>query len=284
MVRVMKIRMVERHRNGTCASGIACGRGGSETRPRGVAIVWPVAPDAGRVANPPLPGLYRVIVCALVLLALCLAAPATVAAEPPLTDGRVAASIEDGRDSFGLRFGLLCFVGLALAGGAYKQYQTVSTARRGRTVSRRPQSASARPDTRNVAAPAVPVPMAAPPAEANARPGLRAVAAAPLGPSPAEERCAKAIAAAHRYDRRATVAAFRSALASDPAAKPSALPGFWEMPSGGHADLARVYLERRQGLDARSVLTVAMMLFPHNRELEMLAREAAVDRRDTRSA
>jgi hypothetical protein len=126
--------------------------------------------------------------------------------------------------------------------------------------------------------------MVAVPAGPTPRPALRAVAAEPLGPSPAEERCAKAIAAAHRYDRRATVAAFRSALASDPAAKPSALPGFWEMPSGGHADLARVYLERRQGLDARSVLTVAMMLFPHNRELEVLAREAAVDRRDTRSA
>ncbi len=193
-------------------------------------------------------------------------------------------SVDDDRDSFGLRFALLCFVGLALAGGAYKQYQSISIARRGRTVSRRPQASAMRPAARRDEGREAVAPVATLSAVPNTRPALRAVAAESLGPSPAEERCAKAIAAAHRYDRRATVAAFRSALASDPAAKPSALPGFWEMPSGGHADLARVYLERRQGLDARSVLTVAMMLFPHNRELEVLAREAAVDRRDTRSA
>jgi hypothetical protein len=110
------------------------------------------------------------------------------------------------------------------------------------------------------------------------------VAVPPALPSPAEERCARAIAAAHRYDRRTTVAAFRSALSAEPEAKPSSLPGFWEMPSGGHADLARVYLERGQVLDARSVLTVAMMLFPHNRELELLAREAAIERRASRTA
>jgi hypothetical protein len=225
-----------------------------------------------------------VTACAAILLALCLVAPATVAAQPPPTEGRAGAAVDDGRDSFGLRFGLLTFVGLALAGGAYKQYQTINTTRRGRPASRHPQPLPARRGTRRAAAPATAAPVIRPAPEQSARPSLRAVAAAPTGPSPAEERCATAIAAAHRYDRRATVAAFRSALASDPAAKPSALPGFWEMPSGGHADLARVYLERRQGLDARSVLTVALMLFPHNRELELLAREAAVDRRDTRSA
>lgn len=225
---------------------------------------------------------------ALVMLA-CLVAPMAVGAQPPGDEGRVGAVISDGHDALGLRLALLCFVGLALAGGAYKQYQTISATRRGaqrgmqsprtRAAARAGGSTVARP----AAAPREAVPLEMPRGVAPARqaPPLRAVAAVP---TPAEERCARAIAAAHQYDRRTTIAAFRSALASDPNAKPSALPGFWEMPSGGHADLARVYLERRQGLDARSVLTVAMMLFPHNRELELLAREAEVDRRSSRTA
>ena len=89
----------------------------------------------------------------------------------------------------------------------------------------------------------------------------------------AEQDCLRAIAAACRYDRHTTLAAFRSALARNPEVKPSSLPGFWDMPSGGHADLARAYLLCGQHLDARSILTVAMMLSPHNRELEALARE-----------
>lgn len=214
----------------------------------------------------------------------CLLAPATVGAQPSPAEGRVGASVDEARDSLGLRLGLLCFVGLALAGGVYKQYQSVNVARRGRIAPRRPQQTPARPATRRTLAPASAAPVGASAAEPATRPLLQAVPTAPIGPSQAEERCVQAVAAAHRYDRRATVAAFRSALATDPAVKPTAVPGFWEMPSGGHADLARVYLERRQGLDARSVLTVAMMLFPHNRELEALAREAALDRRDSRTA
>lgn len=233
--------------------------------------------------------LRRGVACAALVVLVCLLAPVAVGAQAPGDEGRVGAVIGDGHDALGLRLALLCFVGLALAGGAYKQYQTISATRR--DAPRGGQPSRTRPAARAGGAAverptaatreAVPLEMPRGVAPARQAPPLRAVAAAP---TPAEERCARAIAAAHQYDRRTTLAAFRSALASDPNAKPSALPGFWEMPSGGHADLARVYLERRQGLDARSVLTVAMMLFPHNRELELLAREAEVDRRSSRTA
>ncbi len=89
----------------------------------------------------------------------------------------------------------------------------------------------------------------------------------------AEGCCAHAIAAAYRYDRPATLAAFGAALDADPILKPSALPDFWEMPAGGHADLAVAYLQREQRLDARSVVTLALLTFPHNRELSALLRE-----------
>ena len=52
-------------------------------------------------------------------------------------------------------------------------------------------------------------------------------------------------------------------------------PGFWEMPPGGHADLACAYLRRDRPLDARSVLTVARLTFERDRELETLQREIA---------
>lgn len=91
--------------------------------------------------------------------------------------------------------------------------------------------------------------------------------------TPAEEHGAHAIAAAFRYDRRATLAAFMDALDLDPTLKPSLLSDFWEMPAGGHADLATAYLKRAQPLDARSVVTLALLTFPHNRELTTLLRE-----------
>jgi hypothetical protein len=274
----MDLRVIERMRRKMSASGelgvidFAPGKGGRQIRPRAC----------------------RAAVGAAVLLVACLAMPVAVVAQAPPDEGYAGAAIGDESEAIGLRLGLLCFVGLALAGGAYTQYQAVGAARRGRNGVRRPEAAPARPGARSGGSPVSaggqrghdralsPVP----PAEPAARPSVPLQAASPVAavPTAAEERCARAIAAAHRYDRRTTLAAFRSALSCDPDAKPSALPGFWEMPSGGHADLARAYLERGQTLDARSVLTVATMLFPHNRELEMLVREAAMDRRSSRSA
>ena len=101
---------------------------------------------------------------------------------------------------------------------------------------------------------------------------LRVVESAPRL-TRAEGRCAHAIAAAYRYDRPGTLAAFGEALDADLTLKPSVLPDFWEMPAGGHADLALAYLRREQRLDARSVVTMALLTFPHNRELSALLRE-----------
>jgi len=94
----------------------------------------------------------------------------------------------------------------------------------------------------------------------------------------AEEACARAVAAAHRYDRHTSVENFIAALSIDPTIKPSVVPNFWEMPSGGHADLARAYIERGQRVDARSVVTMALMTFPHNRELALILQELNTDR------
>lgn len=82
--------------------------------------------------------------------------------------------------------------------------------------------------------------------------------------------CARAVAAAFVYNRAATLAAFATAIGLDPDVNPAAAPGFWEMPASGHADLARAYLRHGRQLDARSVLTVALLTFRHNRELEGL--------------
>lgn len=212
-------------------------------------------------------------VAALTALLLLLAAPASVAAEPPAERQVGQAGARD-HSAAGLRFGLLGFVGIALAGGAYAQYQSLATLRRGGVSApppHRPPVAGGPPRGATQAAPS---------------PGAPHRVAPPAGPrrSSAEEHCARAIAAAHRYDRHTTRAAFSSAIVCDPEVKPSLLPGFWDLPSGGHADLARAYLERGQHLDARSVLTFAIMLFPHNRELEALAREADWPTRPPRSA
>lgn len=237
----------------------------------------------------------RVLLLASLALAFCLLAPPTTAASSAAEEGRNGYAAGDGRDAFGLRLGLLCFVGMVLAGGAYVQYQSLTTLRRGRPATSR---------RRRVAAPTAivrgnlrPVPRASGPdaartAERPTAPAwprqsaspqpLQPVAQRAPAPQPlrvaaprdlAEQDCLRAIAAACRYDRHTTLAAFRSALARNPEVPTSSLPGFWDMPSGGHADLARAYLLCGQHLDARSILTVAMMLSPHNRELEALARE-----------
>ncbi|HEX5506108.1 MAG TPA: hypothetical protein VFW96_26050, partial [Thermomicrobiales bacterium] len=113
-----------------------------------------------------------------------------------------------------------------------------------------------------------------PAARTVARPATATAAERPTA-DPAPACCARAVAAAVAYDRRATLAAFADALARDPAVRPSLAPGFWEMPSGGHADLARAYLRCGRPRDARSVLTVALLACPHQRELEALQRETA---------
>lgn len=104
----------------------------------------------------------------------------------------------------------------------------------------------------------------------NPRPAPRRQA-----PASAQEWCAQAVEAAFAYDRDGTIAAFGAALDLDPEARPTATAGYWEMPSSGHADLARVYLRRGRPLDARSVLTVALLASGPNRELETLLRESA---------
>ena len=210
------------------------------------------------------------------LLSFGPATPVAVAANAQPAEGRVVTMVRGSRNAVGLRFGLLGFVGVALAGGAYAQYQSLATLRRG--------GAAPRGRMRSTASVTAPTPapqraaVLAPPVQ------LRAVPSHDDRQILAEEYCAQAIAAAQRYDRRTSRAAFASALASYPDVKPSNLPGFWDLPSSGHVDLARAYLDRGQILDARSVLTFAAMLFPHNRDLEALMREAAVGGRVDRTA
>jgi len=238
-----------------------------------------------------------------------LATPIAAAPEAIAT----APAARGGTDAPWLRFGLILMLGLALGGGAVVQYRATTDAppyepkprRPRRTVSPfnavptpPPASATPIPD-RDAPAPA-PTPTTsvaqvpnAPSTTARApvfsafprggRPDrvsvpqlrpqpLRVVESAPLL-SRAEGRCAHAIAAAYRYDRPGTLTAFGEALDADPTLKPSALPDFWEMPAGGHADLALAYLQREHRLDARSVVTMALLTFPHNRELTALLRE-----------
>ncbi len=232
----------------------------------------------------------RVLLLAGLALALCLLASMTITVRSTAGASRNVYATGDGGDAFGLRLGLLGFVGMVLTGGVYAQYQALATLRRGRPAASRTRRAAAPSEpTRTFPTPVPRSPEPAAPAtgwsaapRGSAQPPTRHDAQPASAPQPlrvaeprdlAEQDCLRAIAAACRYDRHTTLAAFRSALARNPEVKPSALPGFWDMPSGGHADLARAYLLGNQHLDARSILTVAMMLSPHNRELEALARE-----------
>jgi hypothetical protein len=244
----------------------------------------------------------------------------TAGAAPPPDATRTAGSAvvdevtiggarSDGQDARGLRFGLLGLLGLALGFGAFVQSRTSADLppapprTRRRTGPERVRDAKpdgspaappapAQPDT-PVAPTAAPPPPHPParyatgPQPIHLEPYLRdrldaqpRVARQPLALTPAEEDCARAITAAHRYDRRATLAAFVTALAGDPGVKPSALPGFWEMPPSGHADLARAYLRRGDRLNARTVLSLALLTFPHDRELATLLRETERPRRE----
>ncbi|HET8631994.1 MAG TPA: hypothetical protein VFL91_31595 [Thermomicrobiales bacterium] len=239
------------------------------------------------------------LVLALVLVGFDgLAGGTALAATPGASGGRrsprevalPAGGTREG-DALGLRFALVGALALALAAAATAQYRAVA---RGRGAV---SAADAEPAPGRVPGPraadrthAVPTgdrerasarhasltsPAPAPRAVAS----LAAPSAAQRPDDPALACCARAVAAAHAYDRRATLDAFLAALAHDPGVRPSQAPGFWEMPSGGHADLARAYLQCGRPRDARTVLTVASLTFPHQRELEALAREADGARR-----
>lgn len=180
-----------------------------------------------------------------------------------------------------MRLGLLSALGVALVGGAVTQWRTLSGQQR---VGERPvwavegeAASSAGRDVDATGAPDGAVTPLWPVAPALMLVDMRASARWTPALTPAEAHCARAIDGAHAYNRAGTVAAFSAALAADPEVKPANLAGFWEMPAGGHADLARAYLRFGRRLDARSVLTVAALAFGPNRELELLQRELAED-------
>lgn len=225
----------------------------------------------------------------------------------------IAPATRSNTDAPLLRFGLILMLGLALGSGAVVQYRATADAPPYKPKPRRPRRAAplfgAKPKSQPVAAPVIAASPATVPASAPTIPLAQASLAPDAGqrtpvfsafprgerlsimpaaqrpPQPlhaveraprlsrAEARCAHAIAAAYRYDRPGTLAAFGEALDADPTLRPSALPDFWEMPAGGHADLALAYLQREQRLDARSIVTMALLTFPHNRELTALLRE-----------
>ncbi|HEY8599936.1 MAG TPA: hypothetical protein VIL85_15975 [Thermomicrobiales bacterium] len=214
----------------------------------------------------------------------------------------------DGRDAPRLRLGLVGLLGLALVGGAVVQYRSSDNAPPYQPKPRKPKVPKV------VVAPTVTVATAPAAAFPTPTPYLSSSLPTPVPPtvvqwrastpapttlesyrrqrdgvtspsareapvlSPAEEACARAVAAAHRYDRHSAVENFTTALTLDPTVKPSVVANFWEMPAGGHADLAQAYIERGQRVDARSVVTMALMTFPHNRELAILLHELNADR------
>ncbi len=214
----------------------------------------------------------------------------------------------DGRDAPWLRVGLVGLLGLALVGGALVQYRSSDDAPPYQPKPRKPkvQKVVVAPIAPTTTAPAAASPVPAPYLSTPLPTPVPAMVvewrtSAPLPTtlesyrrqrggvtppparevpvlSPAEEACALAVAAAHRYDRHITVENFIAALRIDPAVKPSVVENFWEMPSGGHADLAQAYIARGQRVDARSVVAMALMTFPHNRELAIILQELNADR------
>ena len=208
-----------------------------------------------------------------------------------------------GNDARGLRLSLVAMLTLALGCGVVAQYQTGGTRRRGarradhlRLVQPETDEAAdavrgAVPRTRPTGRADRDWPLAgAPPSFTGSRvnqrtlttdaPRVSAAGTSPRRQAWAEQQCARAVAAAFAYDRAATLSAFLNAVESDPDVRPTATPGYWEMPPGGHADLARAYLRCERPLDARTVLTVALLTFPRDPELRALLDDAArqVDR------
>jgi len=234
--------------------------------------------------------------------------PGAAAADGTTPGNVVQTRSGDGRDAPWLRMGLVGILGLALVGGALVQYRSSDDAPPYQPKPRKPKAPKV------VAAPTAPAataPEAAAPAPApylstplptpvpttvvqwrasapppttlesyrRQRGGVTPPPAREVPVlSPAEEACARAVSAAHRYDRHTTVENFIAAMTLDPAVKPSVVANFWEMPSGGHADLAQAYIKRGERVDARSVVTMALMTFPHNRELEVILHELNADR------
>ena len=217
-------------------------------------------------------------------------AQAGAAAGVPAAGGSILilnAPRAEGNDARGLRLALVGTLALALACSVAAQYHQFG----GRRTTPHNHLAAgggrqrgadngdrhgARPEGESIPIGAAPLP-SAPRVPEEERWREEGTGAATDGATPAASRaraqCARAIAAAFSYDRAGTVAAFTTALTSDPGVKPTTTPGFWDLPSTGHADLARAYLRCGRPLDARSVLTVALLSFRHNRELETLLRE-----------
>lgn len=229
--------------------------------------------------------------------------PGEIAAAGTTPSNVVQINSGDGRDAPWLRMGLVGLLGLALVGGAMVQYRSSDDAPPYQPKPRKPKApkvvvapvapAAATPTPAPYLSTPLPAPVPAtvvqwrksvpPPTTLASYRRHRGDMTAPPAReipvlSPAEEACARAIAAAHRYDRPATVENFITALTIDATVKPSAIANFWEMPSGGHADLAQAYIERGQRVDARSVVTMALMTFPHNRELALILHELSADR------
>jgi hypothetical protein len=201
-------------------------------------------------------------------------------------------------DARGLRLSLVAMLTLALGCGVVAQYQTGGTRRRGaRRVDHlrlvQPETDEAAGVVRGAVPRNRPTGRAdrdwpvtsTPPSFAGSHadhrtlgsgaPRVSAAGTSPRRQTWAEEQCARAVAAAFAYDRAATLSAFLNAVESDPAVRPTATPGYWEMPPGGHADLARAYLRSGRPLDARTVLTVALLTFPRDPELRALLDDAA---------
>jgi hypothetical protein len=251
--------------------------------------------------------LLGALLCSGILGGTLLWPKATAAADT--TPGNVIQTRSgDGRDAPWLRMGLVGLLGLALVGGAVVQYRSSDDAPPYQPKPRKPKVPKV------VVAPTVPVAAAPAAASPTPTPYLSGPLPTPVPTtvvqwrtstpppttlesyrrhrdvvtppparevpilSPAEEACARAVAAAHRYDRHTTVENFTAALTIDLAVKPSVVANFWEMPAGGHADLAQAYIEHGQRVDARSVVTMALMTFPHNRELTLILHELNDDR------
>ena len=231
-----------------------------------------------------------------------LAAPAALAltlgavtAAPALAAGQPAPAA--GNDARGLRLSLVAMLTLALGCGVVAQYQTGGTRRRGARQADHLRLVPPEPDEADDALRgAVPhtdpsgradrdwPATGAPPSFAGSGADRRGLTTASqrgsaAGPSPrrqtwAEQQCARAVAAALAYDRAATLSAFLNAVESYPDVRPTTTPGYWELPPGGHADLARAYLRCGRPLDARTVLTVALLTFPRDPELRALLDDA----------
>lgn len=257
-----------------------------------VAILSPIAPAEAAQRGPNTPG-YTLLANGVIMAASAATEPPTAAPQAAYSPG---APIGPQLLRFGLPGGLAVVVVGALVASTHRKpsggYSRVSPARAEPSLPvgtadtepahTRDRMAPASLSTREPSWPRRPSVSTA----ARAAPGISDRAEA----SGSSERgaawdalvaCARAVEAARRYDRNTTRRNFALALRSNAEVNPGGVNGFWDMPSSGHADLARAYLDLDRRLDARTVLTVALITFRHNRELEALLRESrATDGRD----